>query len=130
VTAPVLSASRRAALVTFDVAGPPARADTTVAADLAAVARVQAAYPRLSIREAGGASTDRAANALLGHDYAQARDTSVPLTLILLLGVFGALIAAGIPVLLAGTAVAAATTLLAICRSRRGRRAGPSSSPA
>ena len=114
VTAPVLSASRRAALVTFDVAGPPARADTTVAADLAAVARVQAAYPRLSIREAGGASTDRAANALLGHDYAQARDTSVPLTLILLLGVFGALIAAGIPVLLAGTAVAAATSLLAI----------------
>ena len=96
------------------MAGPPARADTTVAADLAAVARVQAAYPRLSVREAGGASTDRAANALLGHDYAQARDTSIPLTLILLLGVFGALIAAGIPVLLAGTAVTAAISLLAI----------------
>jgi RND superfamily putative drug exporter len=114
VAGPVLSASRRAALVTFDVAGPAARADTTVTADLAAVARVQAAFPRLTIREAGGASTDRVASALLGHDYTQARDTSLPLTLILLLGVFGALVAAGIPVLLAGTAVTAAISLLAI----------------
>ena len=54
------------------------------------------------------------ANAELGHDYAKARDTSIPLTLVLLLGVFGALIAAGIPVLLAGTAVTAAISLLAI----------------
>ncbi len=112
--APVLSASGRAALVTFDVAGPAARADTTVTADLAAVARVQAAWPRLTIREAGSASTDRVANAVLGHDYAKARDTSIPLTLILLLGVFGALVTAGIPVLLAGTAVTAAISLLAI----------------
>jgi RND superfamily putative drug exporter len=85
-----------------------------VTADLAAVARVQAAYPRLTVREAGDASTDRVATAVLGHDYAKARDTSIPLTLILLLGVFGALIAAGIPVLLAGTAVTAAISLLAI----------------
>jgi RND superfamily putative drug exporter len=85
-----------------------------VTADQAAVARVQAAYPRLTVREAGDASTDRVANAELGHDYAKARDTSIPLTLVLLLGVFGALIAAGIPVLLAGTAVTAAISLLAI----------------
>jgi putative drug exporter of the RND superfamily len=114
VTGPVLAAGRRAALVTFTVAGPAARADATVTADLAAVARVQAAYPGLTVREAGGASTDRVAGAVLGHDYAKARDTSIPLTLILLLGVFGALIAAGIPVLLAGTAVTAAISLLAI----------------
>src|SRR3984957_210277 len=114
VTGPVLSANGRAALVTFDVAGPHGRADSTVTADQAAVARVQAAYPRLTVREAGDASTDRVANAALGHDYAKARDTSIPLTLVLLLGVFGALIAAGIPVLLAGTAVTAAISLLAI----------------
>jgi RND superfamily putative drug exporter len=114
VTGPVLSGSGRAALVTFTVAGPAARADSTVTADLAAVARVQAAHPGLRIREAGGASTDRVASAVLGHDYAKARDTSIPLTLILLLGVFGALVAAGIPVLLAGTAVTAAISLLAI----------------
>jgi RND superfamily putative drug exporter len=114
VAGPVLSASGRAALVTFEVAGPHARADTTVTADLAAVARVQAAHPRLTVREAGEASTDRAAGAVLGHDFAKAKDTSIPLTLILLIGVFGALIAAGIPVLLAGTAVTAAISLLAI----------------
>jgi RND superfamily putative drug exporter len=114
IAGPVLSADHRAALVTFEVAGPNARTDSTVTADLAAVARVQAAYPRLTVREAGAASTGRAAAAVLGHDYAKARDTSIPLTLILLLGVFGALITAGIPVLLAGTAVAAAISLLAI----------------
>src|SRR5262249_39979966 len=40
--------------------------------------------------------------------------TSIPLTLILLVAVFGALIAAGIPVLLAATAVIMAVSLLGI----------------
>jgi len=66
------------------------------------------------VAEAGDASTDAAANALLASDFRKAELTSVPITLILLLGVFGALIAAGIPVLLAGTAVTAAVSLLAI----------------
>jgi RND superfamily putative drug exporter len=110
----LLSADHLAALVTFDVAGPTARADTAVVADLAAIARIQARHPGVVVREAGDASTDRVANAMLGHDFRKAEDTSIPLTLILLLGVFGALIAAGIPVLLAGTAVTAAISLLAI----------------
>jgi RND superfamily putative drug exporter len=110
----LVSASRLAALVTFDVAGPPGQASARVAADLAAVARVQARHPGLLVREAGAASTSKAAAAMLGHDFRQAEDTSVPLTLILLIGVFGALIAAGIPVLLAGTAVTAGISLLAI----------------
>ncbi|HUZ25563.1 MAG TPA: MMPL family transporter [Streptosporangiaceae bacterium] len=110
----LLSANHLAALVTFDVAGPHAQADSTVVADLAAVARIQARHPAMIIREAGDASTDRVANAMLGHDFRKAEDTSIPLTLVLLLGVFGALVAAGIPVLLAGTAVTAAISLLAI----------------
>jgi putative drug exporter of the RND superfamily len=110
----LLSADHLAALVTFEVAGPNARADSTVVADLAAVARIQARHPGLVVAEAGDASTDRAANTMLSRDFRKAEDTSVPLTLILLLGVFGALIAAGIPVLLAGTAVTAAISLLTI----------------
>ena len=47
-------------------------------------------------------------------DFRQAEVTSVPVTLVLLLLVFGALIAAGIPLLLAGTAVVTAISLLAI----------------
>jgi putative drug exporter of the RND superfamily len=110
----LISADGRSALVTFQVAGPHSQADSTVQADLAAVARVQVRHPGLAITEAGGASTDRAANALMGQDFRQAELTSVPITLILLVAVFGALIAAGIPVLLAGSAVMVAVSLLAI----------------
>lgn len=110
----LVSGNGRAALVTFTVAGPNQNADTTVLADLAAVRRIQAANPGVLVREAGQASTDRVASALLGHDFRQSEWTSIPLTLILLVAVFGALIAAGIPVLLAGTAVVTAVSLLGI----------------
>jgi putative drug exporter of the RND superfamily len=101
-------------LVTFTVAGPNADADATVLTDLAAVHRIQDANPDLFIREAGDASTDIVANQLLSHDFRQSEWTSIPLTLILLIAVFGALIAAGIPVLLAATAVVTAVSLLSI----------------
>jgi putative drug exporter of the RND superfamily len=103
-----------AALVTFDVAGPHAAAQNTVQADLAAVQRVQAAHPDLLVQEAGEASTNRVANALLEQDFRKSEWSSIPLTLILLLAVFGAVIAAGIPVLLAGTAVVTAVSLLSV----------------
>jgi RND superfamily putative drug exporter len=101
-------------LITFRVAGPHDSADTTVLRALHAVADVQARHPDLVIAEAGDASVDRAATALLGQDFHQAETTSIPLTLLLLLLVFGALIAASIPVILAGTAVMTAVSLLAI----------------
>jgi RND superfamily putative drug exporter len=101
-------------LVTFQVAGPHSQADATVATALRAIASVQTRYPDLIVAETGGASVDRAATALLGQDFHQAELTSVPLTLLLLLVVFGALIAASIPVILAGTAVMTTVSLLAI----------------
>jgi putative drug exporter of the RND superfamily len=110
----LISANGRSALVTFRVAGPHASADTTVGRDMAAVAAVQARFPRLIVAEAGGASADAASNALLNADFRKAEVTSVPITLVLLLVVFGALIAAGIPVALAGAAVMATISLLAI----------------
>jgi RND superfamily putative drug exporter len=110
----LVSAGGRSALVTFAVAGPHAQADATVSRDQAAVARVQAAYPGLSISEAGGASTDVAASTMMSQDFRKAEVTSVPITLILLIAVFGALIAAGIPVLLAASSVMVAVSLLAI----------------
>jgi putative drug exporter of the RND superfamily len=109
----LVSADGRSALVTFRVAGPYASADTTVAADEAAVAAVQARHPGLLVGEAGSASTDAMGNALMSSDFRKAEMTSVPITLILLLAVFGALIAAGIPVMLAGTVVIATVSLLA-----------------
>jgi putative drug exporter of the RND superfamily len=110
----LVSSGGRSVLVTFRVAGPHSQVDSTVAADQAAVARVQAAHPDLLIAEAGGASASAAGNSLLESDFRRAELSSVPITLILLLLVFGALIAAGIPVVLAGSAVAATISLLAI----------------
>jgi putative drug exporter of the RND superfamily len=106
--------SGNAALVTFNVAGNPANDDQAVVPALNAVAAVQAKYPGMTIAEAGDASLDRATGALVDQDFRQAAVTSVPVSLALLLLVFGALIAAGIPLLLAGTAVITAISLLSI----------------
>jgi putative drug exporter of the RND superfamily len=109
----LVSPDGRSAMVTFNVAGPNATADTTVGADMAAVAAVQARHPGLIVAEAGDASTDAVANTLMNTDFRRAEMTSVPITLVLLLAVFGALIAAGIPVVLAGTVVVTTVSLLA-----------------
>src|SRR5215469_16821508 len=110
----LISRDGRSALVTFTVAGDPNNADKTVAPAERAVAAVQAQHRGLRIAEAGEASVGRATNSIVGADFRRAEVTSVPITLVLLLIAFGALIAAGIPLLLAGTAVATAISLLAI----------------
>ena len=106
--------SGRSALVTFNVAGNPDNDDQAVVPAMNAVAAVAAHYPALKIEEAGDASLDRATNGITSQDFHKAEVTSVPVSLVLLLIVFGALIAAGIPLLLAGTAVISAISLLAI----------------
>jgi putative drug exporter of the RND superfamily len=110
----LISAGGRSELVTFNVAGDPNNADQLVGPALRAVAAVQARHPGLRVAEAGEASFGRVGNSLYGADFHHAEVTSVPITLALLLIVFGALVAAGIPLLLAGSAVAAAISLLAI----------------
>jgi putative drug exporter of the RND superfamily len=110
----LISRDGRSALVTFNVAGNPDNADQTVVPAERAVAAVQAAHPDLRVAESGQASVDRATNSIISSDFRRAEVTSVPITLVLLLCVFGALIAAGIPLLLAGTSVVTAISLLAI----------------
>jgi len=74
---------------------------------------VQAAHPELEVRETGDVSLDAAIDDRVSEDLGSAETLSLPITLILMLLAFGALIAAGIPVLLAGTSVAATVGLLA-----------------
>jgi RND superfamily putative drug exporter len=102
----------RSALVTFNVAGNPDNDDSTVVSAMNAVAAVH--VPGITIGEAGGATLDRAIGNSTSQDFHRAELTSVPISLALLLIVFGALIAAGIPLLLAGTAVISSISLLAI----------------
>ena len=64
--------------------------------------------------EGGDASLGQAINNQVSSDLGKATETSLPLTLILLAGVFGTLVAASIPVLLALTSALTATWLLAI----------------
>ena len=106
--------SGRSALVTFRVAGPVGNDDKAVVPAMNAVAAIAARHPGLTIEEAGGASLDKAVSGITGQDFRKAEVTSIPVSLVLLLIVFGALIAAGIPLLLAGTAVISAISLLAI----------------
>jgi len=78
-----------------------------------AVGRAAAQHPGFYVGEYGAASVDRAISETNGRDFHRAELLSVPLSLAILLVAFGALVAAGIPVLLALTAVAAAIGLLA-----------------
>ena len=69
---------------------------------------MQHAYPGLFIGELGTASTNKAVNKLVGDDFRKAEATSVPITLFILVLAFGAMVAAGVPLLLGFTAVLAA----------------------
>jgi putative drug exporter of the RND superfamily len=110
--------SGQSALVTFRVLSPGADGgdggSSEVVPALNAVAAIQARHHGLKIEEAGDASLSRGTGDLVGQDFQKAGITSVPVTLVLLLLIFGALVAAGIPLLLAGTAVISAISLLAV----------------
>ncbi|MGH3346689.1 MAG: MMPL family transporter [Nocardioides sp.] len=73
----------------------------------AVVDDVRASYDGLEIAMAGDLTIDEAINERVAEDLESAEVISLPVTLILMLLAFGALIAAGIPVLLAITSVAA-----------------------
>ncbi|UMG94258.1 MMPL family transporter [Nocardioides sp. TF02-7] len=74
---------------------------------LSATASVQDDHPDLRVEQAGDVTIDDAINERVADDLHQAEFTSLPVTLLLMLLAFGALIAAGLPVLLAATSVAA-----------------------
>ncbi len=81
---------------------------------LAAVDDAQAAHPGLYVGEFGDASAAHAVDTAFGDDLTSAGVFSIPLTLIILVIAFGALVAAGIPLLLALTAVFTTFGLLAL----------------
>jgi RND superfamily putative drug exporter len=108
------STDRTAALVTFQITGDPETAQDRVAPALAATAAVQRAHPGLFVGEFGDASANKAIMKRIGDDFRRAEVTSLPVTLLILVVAFGALVAAGIPLLLGITAVAAALGLTAL----------------
>jgi uncharacterized membrane protein YdfJ with MMPL/SSD domain len=108
----LLSRDGRSALVTFKVAGDQNQAQRNVDGALATVAAAQRAHPELRVEEFGTASSNKALSQAFGNDFRKAEYTSLPVTLIILLFAFGALVAAGVPLLLGITAVFGALELL------------------
>jgi uncharacterized membrane protein YdfJ with MMPL/SSD domain len=112
VAAPQISKDGHSALVTFSLPGNQKTAETNVVSSLAAVHAAQKAHPELRIDESGDASINKATLDKSNDEMASSMFLSLGLTLIILLFTFGALVAAGIPVLLGLTAVLATLGLL------------------
>jgi uncharacterized membrane protein YdfJ with MMPL/SSD domain/pimeloyl-ACP methyl ester carboxylesterase len=109
-----ISKDRHSALVGFDVRGEIDKAPDKVGPVVDAVAAAQAAHPGLFIGEMGDASAPKAVMDQYGKDLGKAGTLSLPITLIILIVTFGALVAAGIPLLLALTAVFGTFGLVAV----------------
>jgi putative drug exporter of the RND superfamily len=110
----LVSGDGRSVLVTFNVAGSAADYAAKAGTSLRAVAAVQASHPGLYIAESGPASYQATLSSVLASGFRRAEATSAPITLLILLVVFGALIAAAVPLILAALSVGIALSLLDI----------------
>jgi anti-anti-sigma factor len=104
----------RSALVTFDLLGDEDQLDTRVEPVLAAMRRVQADHPELRVEEFGDASAGKALSESFEDDLRKAETLSLPITLVILVLAFGSLVAAGIPLILAFSAVIATLGLVGL----------------
>ncbi len=111
-----ISADGSAALIQFKIPEPPESSDATVEdrvePALATAASLQDANPGFEIGQFGDASASKQLSESFEEDFQRAEVTSLPITLVILLFAFGAVVAALVPLLLAATAVAAAIGLL------------------
>ena len=107
-----LSSDGASALVDFNIPGDPDQVKERVDSPEATVAALQKSHPSFRIEEFGDASADKAISKKFEDDFRKAEVTSLPLTLGILFLAFGALVAAGVPLLLAITAVTAAIGLI------------------
>ena len=114
VRSPRIAKTRHAALVEFEIRGDKDKAGDKLGPVLAGVDAAQRAHPGLFIGEFGDASAAKAVDTAFANDLKSAGIYSIPLTLIILVVAFGALVAAGIPLLLALTAVFATFGLAAL----------------
>jgi RND superfamily putative drug exporter len=109
-----ISKDGRSALVEFRIRGAKDEAVDKIDPVLDAVAAAQQAHPGFSIGEFGDASAEKGVVTAYENDLGKAGTLSLPITLIVLVLTFGSLVAAGIPLLLALTAVFATFGLVAL----------------
>ena len=109
-----VSKDRRAQLIEFDMKGKMDTADKRVQPLLDAVASLEKASPGFTVAEFGMASSMHELNNTISKDFQNAEKLSVPVTFLILLLAFGAFVAAGVPVLLAFSAVLGSVGLSAL----------------
>jgi putative drug exporter of the RND superfamily len=109
-----ISKDGHAVLVKFDVPGDISEAPSKFDSIFAVTSGARTAHPGFSFYEAGDVSYGKAYNDSQGKDFAQAEQLSLPITLLILVVTFGGLLLAGIPVVLAMSAVMGAFGLTAL----------------
>ncbi|CAL9327155.1 MMPL family transporter [Streptomyces sp. SudanB182_2057] len=109
-----VSKDGRSGLVTFFLAGPNHQMSKHYSAAVAAIGKVADRHPGVRMVQAGDKSLNRAVDEAVQDDFSQAESLSLPLTAVILLIVFGSLIAASIPLLLAATTAIATFSLMAV----------------
>ncbi|TMK94768.1 MAG: MMPL family transporter [Actinobacteria bacterium] len=109
-----VSKDGRTALVEWDMKGTDKYARKHIDALTATTDKVAKAHAGFYVGEAGSISSGKALDKMFNKQLALAGERSVPLTLLILVIVFGALVAAGVPLLLALSAVAATMGLVAL----------------
>lgn len=110
----LLSADGRSALINLQIAGPGDAFSAHYDAIASEVERVAARHPDVRVAQAGDKSLADAVDTGVKDDMKRAEFFSLPLTIVILLVVFGSLVAAGIPLLLAITSVLGAFGLLQV----------------
>ena len=109
-----IAASGHAALIDFEIRGDPDDAVDKIGPVLDRVDAAQQDHPAFFIGEFGNASAEDAVVTAYGDDLGKAGTLSLPITLLILVIAFGSLVAAGIPLLLALTAVFGTFGLVAV----------------
>ena len=107
-----VSKDGRSVVVNFEMPGTDEHAEQLVEKPLAAVAAVQAAHPGVLVEQFGDASATKEIAAQDAKDGKKSELISYGLMLIILLVAFGAVVAAGLPLVLGASAVAGTVGLL------------------
>ncbi|MYS34101.1 MULTISPECIES: MMPL family transporter [unclassified Streptomyces] len=107
VGAPVSSKDGTALRVSVVMEGAELDGRKNVVPLLAETAEVAAAHPDLVVEETGSPAISKGVNDQRGDDLALSERLSLPVTLVILLAVFGSVVMAGVPLLLALSSIAA-----------------------
>ncbi|MCJ0869560.1 MMPL family transporter [Streptomyces sp. AP-93] len=111
VAAPLRSRDGAALMVAVVMKGPELDGKKNVVPLLEQTAQVAAAHPGLIVEETGSPAISKGVNDQRGKDLALSERLTLPITLVTLLLVFGSVVMAGVPLLLALSSIAAALGL-------------------